>query len=168
MSGDTEAKHVDPPDEVFSALGDETRLRILLELTAVVNEHGWGTGLSFSELRERVGIEDSGRSNHHLDTLSGRFIRKREGRYVPQGPGMSVASAVYADRYDGAGDGDPHTTTSDWPCPMCDRQLTLSYGGHCSFVGVSDTATLSGTVSRRVRSSNGPSRNLRQGLTAVQ
>jgi DNA-binding transcriptional ArsR family regulator len=109
MSERTERESVDLPEEVFSALGDETRLRILLELAAVANERGVGAGLSFSELRQRVGVEDSGRFNYHLDTLSGGFITKRDGQYVPLGPTVTF-SAVNG----GACRWTPVLTTRQW------------------------------------------------------
>jgi DNA-binding transcriptional ArsR family regulator len=41
-----------------SVVGDETRLRILVALARAVDDEG-ASGLSFSELRERVGVADS-------------------------------------------------------------------------------------------------------------
>ena len=126
MSERTEQSQSELPDGVFSALGDETRLRILLELAQVANEHGVGAGVSFSELRQRVGVEDSGRFNYHLNRLSKGFVTKRDGQYVPLGPAMEVAAAIYAGTYS---HGEEHTAESDWNCPDCDDSLTLWYGG---------------------------------------
>jgi DNA-binding transcriptional ArsR family regulator len=132
MSERTEQESVDLPETVFSALGDETRLRILLELAAVANERGVGAGVSFSELRQRVGVEDSGRFNYHLDKLSGSFITKREGQYIPLGPTMEVASAVHAGTY--SSEPGEHSTESDWHCPECDDRLLLQYTGELLFL----------------------------------
>jgi DNA-binding transcriptional ArsR family regulator len=132
MSERTEQESVDLPETVFSALGDETRLRILLELAAVANERGVGAGLSFSELRQRVGVEDSGRFNYHLDKLSGSFITKRDGQYVPLGPTMEVASAVHAGTY--SSEPGEHSTESDWHCPECGDRLLLRYTGELLFL----------------------------------
>jgi len=132
MSERTERASVDLPEGVFSALGDETRLRILLELAVVANERGVGAGLSFSELRQRVGVEDSGRFNYHLDKLSGSFVTKRDGQYVPLGPTMEVASAVYAGTY--SSETGEHSTESDWTCPECGDRLLLWYTGELLFL----------------------------------
>jgi len=132
MSERTAREPVDLPEAVFSALGDETRLRILLELAVVANERGVGAGLSFSELRQRVGVEDSGRFNYHLDKLSGSFVTKRDGQYIPLGPTMEVASAVYAGTY--SSETGEHSTESDWHCPECGDRLLLWYTGELLFL----------------------------------
>lgn len=63
--------------EGFSFLDSETRVDILLVLAADLDESGPDEepGLSFSSLRERVGVRDSGRFNYHLEKLAGPFIR---------------------------------------------------------------------------------------------
>lgn len=115
-------------EDAFSVLGDETRLQILLELAAVANEQGLGEGLTFSELRERVGITDSGRFNYHLDKLREGFIGKDDGEYIALYPGLAVVATVYAGTYtDGRGE---HRADSPWTCPTCDRQLELRYEQH--------------------------------------
>jgi len=120
-----EGEHVGSPEEAFSVLGDETRLRILLELAHVVGEGNEEQGLSFSELRRRVGVEDSGRFNYHLDKLSGGFIEKSDDRYVARYPAMAVVSAVYAGTY-GEASGE-HRAESPWECPNCNRTLDIRY-----------------------------------------
>ncbi|ERH09239.1 MAG: hypothetical protein J07HX64_00992 [halophilic archaeon J07HX64] len=132
ISEQTEQEHVDPPEEAFAALGDETRLRILLELARVANERGVGAGLGFSELRQRVGVEDSGRFNYHLDKLSEGFITKRDGQYIPLGPTMEVASAIHVGTY--SSDTGDHSTESDWNCPECGDRLLLRYTGEILFL----------------------------------
>lgn len=57
-------------DEAFALVGNETRLRILMELQESA------TPLTFSQLHERVGVRDSGQFNYHLNRLVGRFVRK--------------------------------------------------------------------------------------------
>jgi DNA-binding HxlR family transcriptional regulator len=54
--------------EAFEVLGNEIRTAMVLELADA-------GPLSFSELRERVGVTDSGRFNYHLEKLVGRFVR---------------------------------------------------------------------------------------------
>lgn len=66
---------------IGSLLADETRIAILRELYAVTANDG-GEGLSFSTLRRRVGVSDSGRFNYHLDQLTGQLVRKTDDRYT--------------------------------------------------------------------------------------
>jgi DNA-binding HxlR family transcriptional regulator len=54
--------------EAFEVLGNGIRTAMVLELADA-------GPLSFSELRERVGVTDSGRFNYHLEKLVGRFVR---------------------------------------------------------------------------------------------
>lgn len=82
---------VGSPENAFSVLGDEVRLEILLVLAEQMGEK---SGLTFSELRERVGVKDSGRFNYHLDKLGDGFIKKTDDGYVPRYPGLAVVSAV--------------------------------------------------------------------------
>lgn len=62
---------VDAADEAFALVGNETRLRILLELWVAEEP------LTFSELRDRVGMRDSGQFNYHLNRLVGQLVRKK-------------------------------------------------------------------------------------------
>ena len=61
------------PDEAFVTLGNETRIEILRALQDA------GGPLAFSELRDRVGVDDPGQFNYHLGKLAGHFVRKDEG-----------------------------------------------------------------------------------------
>lgn len=109
------------PAEAFSVLGDETRLAILLELVD-------GDGpLSFSTLRDRVGIGDSGRFNYHLGRLEGHFVRKTDGGYELRRAGRNVIEAVLS----GAVTDDPQIepTRIDEPCPHCNARMFVAYRG---------------------------------------
>lgn len=66
---------------IGSLLADETRIQILRELYAVRVSDQDSSGLSFSTLRRRVGVSDSGRFNYHLKELSGQLVRKVDGEY---------------------------------------------------------------------------------------
>lgn len=67
------------PVEAFSLLANEDRLAIL---DALVRAHRRGeTPLSFSALRERVGIGDSGRFAYHLRELTGHFVARSSDGY---------------------------------------------------------------------------------------
>lgn len=77
-------------DGAFAVLGNETRIRILDTLGVAEGP------LSFSELRDRVGVADSGQFNYHLDKLDGVFVVKREEGYELLQPGRRVVEAIYA------------------------------------------------------------------------
>jgi len=80
-------------DEAFSVLADETRLSILRELW-------WADGpLPFSELRERVGADDSGRFNYHLKKLTDHFVRRSDDGYELRTAAIRVLGAVFAGTY---------------------------------------------------------------------
>jgi hypothetical protein len=82
--------------------------------------------LSFSELWDAVGIEDSGRFNYHLDKLVGRFVHRTPKGYMLTVAGHRLAGSIVAGRYD---------TTAAAPervdryCPACGSQLTAMYTG---------------------------------------
>jgi hypothetical protein len=54
------------PDAVFALLGDDTRIDIPQALGETPD-----AARSFSDLRERVGVADSGQFDHHLQNFVG-------------------------------------------------------------------------------------------------
>ncbi|WP_435332977.1 winged helix-turn-helix domain-containing protein [Haloarchaeobius sp. TZWWS8] len=128
-----------PPDEAFELLGHETRFRILEEL-------GDADGnLSFSELRERVGVRDTGQFNYHLGKLTGRFVTKAEpddgdtggddddgsehddeiGGYHLTGAGRQVVGAVLSGGYTKAMDAE--TVEMNATCLDCGEPMELAF-----------------------------------------
>jgi len=107
------------PDDAFAALGNETRMDILRTLAES------DTPLSFSELRDRVGMRDSGQFNYHLDTIEGHFVRKRDGQYELRQSGRRVIGAVLS----GAITEDPviEPARIDHPCPVCDAPTLVGF-----------------------------------------
>lgn len=77
-----------PPDDAFSVLGNETRMEIIQELADASDR------LPFSELRDRVGVSDSGQFNYHLDKLVGHFVEDTEDGYGLRRAGERVIEAV--------------------------------------------------------------------------
>lgn len=63
------------PVDALSVLADETRLEVLRALAEAER------ALSFSELRKRAGVDDSGRFNYHLERLCEYFIRETADGY---------------------------------------------------------------------------------------
>lgn len=108
------------PDEAFSMLGNETRVRILQELG------NSGGPLSFTELRDRVGIRQGAQFNYHLDKLIGHFVRKGEEGYTLRQAGRRVVEAVLS----GALTEDPTvepTEVAAWPCPYCGAPTEVAF-----------------------------------------
>jgi transcription elongation factor Elf1 len=107
------------PDQAFSLLGNETRIQILQEL-------GEGDGpLSFTELRNRVGIRQGSQFNYHLDKLVGHFIEKSEDGYELREPGRRVMQAIVS----GAVTEDPRrdATRIEFPCLYCNESVDVRY-----------------------------------------
>lgn len=110
----------DDPDDVFAALANDTRIEILRTL--------WSTSdntASFSELRERVGVRDSGQFNYHLDQLRDRFVRRTDQGYALTHQGQLIYGAIAAGSYTMSGEIEP--ITLDDPCPTCGGERTLTY-----------------------------------------
>lgn len=118
------SSRVASPEEAFSVLGDDVRLSILLELTRAASEQGSDAALSFSELRRRVDVEDSGRFNYHLNRLTGDFVRDDDDGYRARYPGLQVVSTIYAGLYS---EPDRTSVESEYDCPNCERPLEITY-----------------------------------------
>jgi DNA-binding transcriptional ArsR family regulator len=111
--------------DALGALASEHRIAILRELATADGP------LSFSDLRERIGMRDTGRFNYHLGKLRGRFVREREGGYVLGHAGERVVLAAADLDPEGAaalaetwGDGCPVCGERD-----CERVVHLHLGG---------------------------------------
>jgi len=120
MERDANSEVETPPEKAFAALGDGTRIEILRALTQADVD-----ALSFSDLRERVGVEDSGQFNYHLGKLLDRFVRKTDDGYTTTYAGHQVVTAILAGTYTESGDFDP--IEMDDPCPVCGGSLVTTY-----------------------------------------
>lgn len=74
--------------EAFALLANETRIDILRVLGAANGP------LSFTALRERVGIQHGQEFPYHLDKLVGHFVGQRDGAYALRPAGRRVVEAV--------------------------------------------------------------------------
>lgn len=61
--------------DALSVLANETRLQIVAELADAAEP------LSFTALRERVGVRDTGKFNYHLTELCEYFVRETRDGY---------------------------------------------------------------------------------------
>lgn len=108
------------PSAAFDLAGDETRLGIVRALNAAAEP------LTFGELRDRVGADDPGRFNYHLQKLSGHFVQQTaEDEYELAPPGRRVVGAVYAGVLTKAMD--VETVDVDGCCTICGNDLVASF-----------------------------------------
>lgn len=107
------------PDDAFAALGDDTRMDIL-QVLGEADEP-----LAFSELRDRVGMRDSGQFNYHLSKLLGHFVQKTDETYELRQAGRRVVEAVFS----GAVTRNPvmEPAEIDDPCPRCGATTLVAY-----------------------------------------
>ena len=117
-SGPTEGPDLSP-EEAFVVLGNETRLKIL----QVLGDHG-GV-MSFTALRNAVGIRQGGQFNYHLDKLVGHFVAKTEAGYSLRIPGQRIVEAVLS----GTVTMDPKLdlTELEFTCRICGHPISVSY-----------------------------------------
>ena len=120
MSSDGDSERLSP-DDAFATLGNETRLGILQALGRA------GEDLSFSVLRDRVGVEDSGQFNYHLEQLVGHFVRKTEDGYQLRRAGRRVIEAVLSGAVTDAPDLD--RTRVEETCELCGAPIEVARDG---------------------------------------
>ena len=111
--------------EAFELLANETRLAILLALWEAYEPFTPGAGLTFSELRERVGVRDSGQFNYHLGKLEGHFVDATEDGYKLQPAGEKVTRAVIGSAEPSSHDID--AVPIDVECARCGATTEISY-----------------------------------------
>jgi len=111
--------------DAFAALGDETRVAILEAFVEARRGDPQDPALSFSELRERAGVEDSGRFNYHLGKLRPRFLEEGDDGYELTYAGREVVGAILS------GMPDPDLVRGPEPldddCPICGDGLRGEY-----------------------------------------
>ncbi|WP_276255227.1 ArsR/SmtB family transcription factor [Halomontanus rarus] len=82
------------PSDAFATLGDETRIAIVEALGEA------DAPLSFTELRTRVEMADSGQFNYHLSKLLETVVRRTEdGTYELTYAGHRIVGAIHAGTY---------------------------------------------------------------------
>ncbi|EMA57653.1 winged helix-turn-helix domain-containing protein [Halorubrum kocurii] len=109
----------------FDALGQEVRIGILEALVQERVDDPRSPGASFSELRERVGVSDSGRFNYHLDRLTGRFVQETDAGYELNAAGQKVVGAVLSRSFGSEGQSGP--TALNAPCRACGETVRARY-----------------------------------------
>lgn len=111
--------------DAFSVLGNETRLSILLALWEAYEPFAEQNAMSFSALRDAVGIRQGAQFNYHLDKLVGRFVTKNSEGYTLRRSGHELVRTVIA----GAGihDASSEPEVIDVDCGFCGAPTAVSY-----------------------------------------
>jgi DNA-binding transcriptional ArsR family regulator len=109
----------------FDLLADETRAAILRELATARRDSPRDSGVSFSTLRERVGVADSGRFNYHLGQLTGHLVSETTDGYELSPVGQQAASSILAGAYSDPPDRGP--VDLDDYCGRCGDRLEATY-----------------------------------------
>jgi DNA-binding transcriptional ArsR family regulator len=144
--------------EAFGLLADETRLAILLALWEAMDPipPPSGAGLSFSELRKRVGMRHGRQFNYHLGKLVGQFIEKTDAGYTLTTSAERILSVLLAGTLtDAPGFADEQI---DAACMLCGTPTVVDYSNsiltqRCpSCDGVTQESTEpSGVIAREYR-----------------
>lgn len=113
--------------DAFSVLSNETRLLTLFALWEAYDPFADDDGIPFSELYDRVDVDDTGNFNYHLGKLRGRFVTRGDGGYELSETGLALVQAVVA----GLAIRSPEheATTIDESCPRCGAPVRLAYSG---------------------------------------
>lgn len=110
----------------FELLGSEKRLAILLAMWEAYDPHAVDNTVPFSQLREAVGMRDSGQFNYHLTKLQGVFVEKTPDGYKLRPVGLKLVQTVVA----GAGsDVTLPETEIDVACSLCGAPTVVTYQG---------------------------------------
>jgi hypothetical protein len=125
------------PDEAFALVGHETRIAILrAAMDATREADDPNAPVSFSELRERAGVRDSGQFNYHLGKLVGPFLDHDEEGYRLRYTTLLVMGAVLAGTYTEYGSADPVAVGT--PCPACGGVVEATYEDERAAVACTD------------------------------
>lgn len=112
--------------EAFQLLANETRMAILLALwEAKEPTSDAEDAVPFSELYDRIDIDDSGNFNYHLEKLEGHFVAATDEGYELEPAGTKIVRAVIA----GTGISEPtlEPTEVDMTCPLCEAPTKITY-----------------------------------------
>jgi hypothetical protein len=104
------------PEASFERLAHEIRVQTLRTL----DENG---PLAHADLRDRVGVDDPGQFNYHLQKLDELFVREQEGEYALTPAGRRVVGAVRSGGY--TSDLVGETIPADAECLLCGGPLAV-------------------------------------------
>ena len=108
--------------DALGAIGHEARLSILRALVEVRRTTD-DPFVRFTDLRDRAGIDDTGRFNYHLNRLLGTFVRKTEEGYRLSAFGHRILAPMMGGIFDPERDAEPIDAPGE--CPLCAGSLTI-------------------------------------------
>lgn len=111
--------------DAFKLLGNETRLAILLALWESWDPHAEHNAVSFSELRDSVGVRQGAQFNYHLDKLVGRFVRKTTEGYELTSSARKLVQGIIAGT--GIDQSTLNPTEVDVACSYCGAPTAITY-----------------------------------------
>jgi DNA-binding transcriptional ArsR family regulator len=126
LPSETERSGPAAGNEVFQLLSDETRLKTLQALWEA-HDPVDATPMRFAEVRERVGVDDPGRLNYHLNRLTDHFVRRTDDGYELRDSGKRIVRMLLA----GTAIDDPEVepVEVDSSCWYCGGRPEWSYRG---------------------------------------
>jgi hypothetical protein len=110
--------------EAFELLGDGTRLAVLLALWEAYDPLSGENAVGFSDLRRRVGYDDPGNFDYHLDRLVEGFVRRTDDGYELAPVGLKLVQTVIAGTAERA---TFEPAELDAPCHRCGASTALCY-----------------------------------------
>jgi hypothetical protein len=102
--------------DALEVLGNEIRVSILRELAEADGP------LSFTELRERAGVRDTGKFNYHLKKLCSYFVREADGGYELGHAGSRVVAAADPHALSDGGEDEGGGAVATDTCPVCGEE----------------------------------------------
>ena len=109
----------------FKLVSNETRLAILLALWEEFEPFEDSSAVRFSDLRERVGMRDSGQFSYHLERLEGRFVDSTDDGWSLRDAGLELVQTIIG----GAAieDATLGPTPIDMTCSLCGGDVVVEY-----------------------------------------
>ncbi|WP_266079325.1 DUF7351 domain-containing protein [Haladaptatus caseinilyticus] len=114
------------PADALAAIGNERRVSMIYELQQAFRNGEYS--LSYAELKQRVGLRDSGNFNYHLQRLVGQYVRKTTAGYELTYAGRKVASALTAGIFTEQADGT--TLPAPGTCYNCHEESIIARYEH--------------------------------------
>lgn len=115
----------EPLTAAIELVSHDVRADILVAFAEHQREHPTDQWLRFSELRRRVGHDDPGNFNYHLQRLVGSLVERSEDGYRLSDVGHRFLAVLHSGRFDPA-------LSREFPdleiaCLFCDGAMTVTY-----------------------------------------
>ena len=120
----TKLSRLPPAEEAFSLLSDNHRIDILRAIWEA-NDRLDPVAVPFTDIRDRVDIDDPGQLNYHLNRLTDHFIRRTSNGYVLREAGRRMFRVLIS----GTAISEPsiEPVEIDAECVFCGAPTLLSY-----------------------------------------